>query len=410
MKILLVSNSDSVGGASIAAFRLLQALNVSPNTDAKMFVKSKTINSSLILSKYNSNISRAFSLFRSPIGSIIQKLQKTENYNLHSGNWLPSFSHRYINNSDCDIVNLHWINAEFLSIEDIGKINKPVVMTLHDMWAFCGSEHVTDYSSEPRFKSGYLAESKKNKGIDLDRLVWLRKKHAWKNNITIVCPSQWLADCAKQSALFSNHSVHVIPNALDTKTFKPLDKDFCRSILGLPKDKKLIGFSAWGGSSDVNKGFDLLRESLEMVESDIIEGVVLGQSDGVKKIGNVGINYLGHLHDKVTLSIFYNALDLVVIPSRIENQSQIASEAASCGVPVVAFNTSGLKDSVDHLLTGYLAEPFKAESLFKGIDFILESKDYNDICDNAREKALQTYSEEKIMTMYNDLFSMILNG
>src|SRR5689334_15758755 len=48
-----------------------------------------------------------------------------------------------INNSDCDIVNLHWISY-MLSIEDISNLNKPLVWTFHDMWPLCGNEHYVD--------------------------------------------------------------------------------------------------------------------------------------------------------------------------------------------------------------------------------------------------------------------------
>ena len=49
----------------------------------------------------------------------------------------------YINKSDVDIVHLHWVQNEMLSVADIGKIKKPIVWTLHDMWAFCGAEHLS---------------------------------------------------------------------------------------------------------------------------------------------------------------------------------------------------------------------------------------------------------------------------
>ena len=43
-----------------------------------------------------------------------------------------------------------------LSIADIAKIKKPIVWTLHDMWAFCGAEH---YTTDKRWINGYC-ESK----------------------------------------------------------------------------------------------------------------------------------------------------------------------------------------------------------------------------------------------------------
>ena len=46
--------------------------------------------------------------------------------------------HKKINKSNYDLINLHWVQGEFISIESIGKITKPIVWTLHDTWAFSG--------------------------------------------------------------------------------------------------------------------------------------------------------------------------------------------------------------------------------------------------------------------------------
>ena len=46
-----------------------------------------------------------------------------------------------------------------LSVKDISKIKKPIVWTLHDMWAFSGAEHL---SYEERWRKGY---SKDRNGI-----------------------------------------------------------------------------------------------------------------------------------------------------------------------------------------------------------------------------------------------------
>ena len=49
-----------------------------------------------------------------------------------------------INNFDTDIVNLHWIGNETLSISDISKINSKIVWTLHDMWPFLNAKEINE--------------------------------------------------------------------------------------------------------------------------------------------------------------------------------------------------------------------------------------------------------------------------
>ena len=107
-----------------------------------------------------------------------------------------------------------------LSIADIGKIKKPIVWTLHDMWAFCGAEH---YSQVDRWRSGY---NKKNRptyesGFDINRWTWLRKLNHWHKPIHIVSPSNWLANCVRESKLMNNWPVSVVPNLLNTDNWKP---------------------------------------------------------------------------------------------------------------------------------------------------------------------------------------------
>ena len=40
-----------------------------------------------------------------------------------------------------DIINLHWINASLIKINDINKIKKPIIWTLYDMWPITGGCH-----------------------------------------------------------------------------------------------------------------------------------------------------------------------------------------------------------------------------------------------------------------------------
>ena len=52
-------------------------------------------------------------------------------------------------------------------------------------------------------------------------------------NLVIASPSRWLAGCVRQSALFSNTRVEVLPNGVDHERFRPMAHDLVRDILGL---------------------------------------------------------------------------------------------------------------------------------------------------------------------------------
>ena len=59
-------------------------------------------------------------------------------------------------------------------------------------------------------------------------------------------------------------------------------------------------------------------------------------------------HYLGEIHDEMTLSAFYSAVDVFVVPSIEDNLPNTVMEALSCGTPCVAFKIGGVPDMIDH--------------------------------------------------------------
>ena len=351
---------------------------------------------------------KASSLMRPALGALAMRLQKTVNMNLHTGNWLPSGWADKVNALDAEVVNLHWVGNETLSIEDIGRIRKPIVWTLHDMWPFCGAEHYTTDDESARWHMGYNKTNRpaSEGGLDLDRMVWQRKQRHWKRPMHIVAPSRWLADCARESALFRDWPVSVIPNVLDTGIYQPLDKNFCRQALGLPADRWIILFGAIGGARDPRKGYDLLQDALARlatrVDAQNVLCVVFGQSAPQNSAAlPFPVRWMGHVHDDATLALLYNAADVMVVPSRQENLPQTATEPQACGCPVVAFDCTGFSDAVEHRKTGYLARPFDTEDMAEGLRWILEDAGLRHAQGQAaRARALKLWAPEVVVPQY----------
>ena len=85
-----------------------------------------------------------------------------------------------------------------------------------------------------------------------------------------------------------------------------------------------------------------------------------------------------------------------------------ATESMACGTPVVAFGATGLLDIVDHKINGYLAKPFESEDLAKGIDYILNSSNYNELSKNSREKVVTKFDSEVVAEQYEQLYNDVL--
>lgn len=410
MKILQLNYSDMQGGASRAAYRLYQAL-LQQGIDSRLWTNHTQTGDSTVQVP-QSSWHQTFNRIRISQSKKLTKTLKTGNPVLHSPALLPSRWPQRVNASDADIINLHWINFEMLSIEDVARIKKPIVWTLHDMWAFCGAEHYTDDS---RFREGYSAENRpfQESGFDLNRWVWNRKLKAWKHPIQIVTPSRWLAECVRQSVLMRDWPVNIIPNALDTAIWQPIERDIARSLLGLPKDGSLLTFGAVGGGNDPRKGADLLFDALNHLRGQMpdLQLLIFGERRPVT-LPDIGfpIHYLGPLHDDLSLKIAYSAADAMLVPSRREAFGQTASEAHACGTPVIAFDTCGLPDIVTHKKNGWLAKAFDSEDLAAGIKWVLEDDErWKALSKQARYDAVTRFSYPVVAKVYQTVYEQVLS-
>lgn len=344
------------------------------------------------------------------IGGLLKKTLKTSNTIIHSPSILSSKWVKRLNASDADIVHLHWVQGEMISIADIGRIKKPIVWTLHDMWAFCGAEHC---SFDKRWQESYRIGNRPahESGFDLNRWTWERKRKHWRRPMQIVAPSNWLANCVRESALMSGWPVAKIPNCINTKNWKPLEKHLARKLLGLPNDMYLIMFGTYAANTAYHKGFDLLISSIKHLHNSIskLKLVVLGEILS-KNIPDLGypIHYMGHLDNDNTLQILYSAVDAVIVPSRLETFGQVALEAQACGTPVVAFNIGGLSDIIEHKYTGYLAKAFETKNLAHGIQWVLKKNKSNSLGVRARERVVKNFSNQIVAEQYRSVYKNFL--
>jgi glycosyltransferase involved in cell wall biosynthesis len=95
----------------------------------------------------------------------------------------------------------------------------------------------------------------------------------------------------------------------------------------------------------------------------------------------------------------------MIVPSRQENLPQTATEAQACGCPVLAFDSTGLPDAVDHTVTGYLARAFDVDDLVHGLRWILEDDHRrNQLRINARERAERLWSHAVVVPQYQAIY------
>jgi glycosyltransferase involved in cell wall biosynthesis len=434
LNILHVNASDIGGGAARAAYRIHSSLveqGAAHGLVSRMRVISQLSDDPTVISGPPAGQSRTWRRLQPRLAQQARRGFRTGNPALHSIAWptvgLGAELHdRYLLGL-ADLVHLHWLGDCTLSIEEIGRLPMPLVWTLHDQWTFCGAEHYTSppqpgeiASSDERFAAGYSSASRPDheEGPDLNRRTWLRKSRAWLQPIQIVCPSQWLADCARRSKLMADWPITVIPHPIDLTVWAPCEQAQARALLGLPADRPLVLFGAMGGSSDPRKGADLLVEALQRLRRQVagtpleqLELVVFGQSRAAHppKHG-FAIHYSGTLHDDLSLRLLYAAADVFVIPSRQDNLPNTGLEAHACGTPVVAFATGGLVDIVDHHTTGALAQPFDPTSLAAAIRWVLEDPGRRSYLGAAaRQRAERLWDPARVTGLYAEVYARVID-
>lgn len=412
MKILHISANDLEGGAARAAYRLNKGLQ-SINVDSQMLVQKKTSDDPTVVAPQNL-IDKSIAKVGGILDTIPAKFYPRQTQTSFSAQWLPDRICSKVAQLNPDLINLHWIHKSHLRIETIAKLNKPIIWTLHDMWPFTGGCYYDRHCGKYVDSCGACPQLKSNKDRDLSRWIWQRKHQAWKNvPLTIVTPSQWLAECASSSSLFKNSPVKVIANGLDLHRYKPVNRQIVRQLLNLPQHKQLILFGAVKATSERRKGFHLLNEALQSLcqlgWQERIELIVVGasQSDSLVDLG-FKTHFLGKLSDDISLAQVYAAADVFVAPSLQDNLPNTVVEAIACGTPCAAFKIGGMPEIIEHRSNGYLARPFEIEDLAQGIAWILEDKErHQTLGDRARNKAEQEFTQELQARHYASLYSEV---
>jgi len=313
-----------------------------------------------------------------------------------------------------DITHLHWIGNGFLPLSKLAEINNPIVWTMHDTWAFTGGCHINNDCENYRTSCEQCPQLKTTRSNKIAYHLLKSKEKIYRNiDFNIITPSSFMKEKVENSRLFHRTNIHVIPNALNLDEYKPLNKEYSRHVLNVKTEKKVIAFGAISATSDFNKGYDLLLDALRKItqqRNDLM--VIVFGSDIDKQIEldiKCEIKFIPRLHDDISLAIIYSAADVTIVPSRQESYSQVSAESIACGTPVIAFDSSGPKDFIQHQYNGYLAKSFNTDDLVSGITWILENDERRQqLSENARKKALSFCCEKTVANQHLKLYESLI--
>ncbi len=265
--------------------------------------------------------------------------------------WYPSgrriLAHPWVR--DASIVQIYNTHGGYLShrlLRDLAR-PVPVVWRLSDMWAMTGHCAYAGPCERWRQGCGSCPDLARYPALPVDTtaLLWRIKQRVYhRARPTIVTPSRWLEQLARESPLFADCAVERIATGVDTAINHPIDKGSARDVLGLEREGKLLLFSAHSVDDNERKGSAAAIAALNAVAPRDGLAVVLlglGGAGWASKLRHPVIR-LGFLRDERLLAAVYAACDLLIAPAVVDNLPNAILEAMACGTPAVAFDTGGM--------------------------------------------------------------------
>lgn len=297
-----------------------------------------------------------------------------------------------------DIVHLHNLHAHNCNLETLftyfKKEKTKLFWTFHDCWAFTGycphfdmigcDKWQTECKNCPQRKEYSWF-------FDKSKALFNKKKELFSElDLTIITPSQWLADLVKQSFL-KDYPVKVINNGIDLDVFKPTNSDFRKKYNC--EDKFIVLGVAFGWGA--RKGLDVFVElSKRLPENYKI--VLVGTNDNIDKQLPDNIISIHRTQNQQELAEIYTAADLFVNPTREEVLGLVNLEALACGTPVLTFKTGGSPECID-VTCGRVVEKDNIDDFEKEIIDICNERPFSK---EACIKFVQGFANELKYTEY----------
>jgi glycosyltransferase involved in cell wall biosynthesis len=229
-------------------------------------------------------------------------------------------------------------------------------------------------------------------------------RHVLKSSRVSTAVSRWLAHEAQ--SIVSAPPPLVAPMPVATELFTPEGG-------AQRKDNTLL----FVGRITKQKGLDLLLQALPSLPPGVTLDVV-GDGPERESLENLarelGVAPRVRWHGTQTqhaLVGFYRSATMLVVPSADEGLGLVAVEAMLCETPVVAFDSGGLPDVVQHSRTGFLVGERSPDALSAAIGEVLALEDRGrSLGSSGRLHALSAFAPESVARRYVDIYRAAIDG
>ncbi len=333
--------TSTVGGAGIAAKRLNQSLN-EIGVESLLITGDKNLG---VDEQFQATVSKSkATILKSKAVTLGQRefVQRGEDL-------ITTFSTRTLQlervlESNPDIIHIHSF-YNLLNVSEIERIvstEKPIVFTLHDERILTGGCHCTigclkfmsDCNMCPQTKGLFHPH------VSSEKLIW--NELLSKNKlISLVCPSDWMANQVKKSGLAQEDKLKVIRNAASNRYVDTELVDPPRSN----EEKYVISFI----SHNINnpyKGIENILACVSMFSKELEDENILFRFVGNGLKPDIPFNLAEFLPilSETQMIEMYDTTNLLIVPSRSDNSPNVIFEATLRGKPFVASNRTGLPE------------------------------------------------------------------
>ena len=331
--------------------------------------------------------------------------------------WYPSsrhvLEHRWITGADAiQIYNTH---GGYFSHRLLPALSRkaPIVWRLSDMWAVTGHCAYAGPCEGWRTECGACPDLATYPPLPIDstHLLWRLKKRAYGEALpTIVAPSRWLENIARESPLFAGCTIHRSPNGVERNKFHQIPQSDARQKLRLSPDRPMVLFCAHGLDDNQRKGTGDAIAACNRLDGRADFDLVLVGAGGESWNDHVPqrVHTLGFLTDDALIAAAYASADITLAPSTVENLPNSILESMACGTPVVAYDSGGIADAVRHRDTGWLAQTGEPEGLAEGMAWLLaDEAERRRLADNGLRLIAESFDAALEARAFADLYASL---
>lgn len=310
-----------------------------------------------------------------------------------------------------NIVHLHNLHSNYIHLNMLlrylAKKNIRTIITLHDCWFYTGGcyHYTADGCQGWLSQCGICPKEKRDPASFFSKasaqILADRKKYFLSiPQLVVTGVSHWISDEARRT-FFHNTKIITIHNGIDMNVFKPTSSDI-RSRLSL-EDKYIILGPASKWLDSINKEV-LLSFSQQMQHDEIL---LLFGATSIHTDLPANVQTYGYTKNREELAQLYTMADVFANVTREDSLSLINLEAQACGTPVVTFDQTGPKETVDDV-NSFNVPVGDTLKLYEAIRKVRQQTT-SETTTRCRNFVREQYNMDKMYLSFIDLYKQVGN-